>query len=538
VDSGFGPAELGNQSLISTVMSRVWPHRLGEVSQACQAGQFFGRGSDPPSAWAAYWTPLLSAIPFGFAALVLVGSLLVDSYVLPKWQREMSTSAFEAEVRAEAQSFAQDHGDLQDAGTFPSKDMAKPASASMPTWVLKAIQLFNSCSMACIWTFRSVYLAALGLSPMEIGIVSMIHPITQLSGMVLFAVIIDFMQNFKVVLVATNVIGAIAVGFFVAYARHLEFVYVVALFGTYSFLLSTSTGVMDALCLKVLEENKQRKEFYGDQRLWFSFGMGGMSLLLSALMGPLGADVLFYMFFIMQGILIAIICIYMPASKHRRLPTSTRGGFSKLKPLLRFDVLWFFGNLLVYGFAMSLIELYTFLFVLSDFDGAPCMILGCMMAVMVLFEIPVFHYIGPLLERSLASINGVLAFCHVVLAIRCLLYCLMPRTQPWLVLLVEPLHGITFAAMWSVTVAYGKALAPPGMETTMQAILSGIYNCAGFSIGGLVWAKIVTDIGFKGSYMANSFMTMTWLALWSLGVSWSRGSRAPSTASGVGQSLC
>ena len=45
--------------------------------------------------------------------------------------------------------------------------------------------------------------------------------------------------------------------------------------------------------------------------------------------------------------------------------------------------------------------------------------------------------------------------------------------RPWLVLLVEPLHGLTFAGVWTATVEYARRLARPGMEAKMQALISG-----------------------------------------------------------------
>jgi len=48
-----------------------------------------------------------------------------------------------------------------------------------------------------------------------------------------------------------------------------------------------------------------------------------------------------------------------------------------------------------------------------------------------------------------------------------------PHPRPWLVLFVEPLHGLTFAGMWSAAVEYARRLAPQGAEAKMQALVNG-----------------------------------------------------------------
>jgi hypothetical protein len=43
------------------------------------------------------------------------------------------------------------------------------------------------------------------------------------------------------------------------------------------------------------------------------------------------------------------------------------------------------------------------------------------------------------------------------------------------VLPVEMLHGFTFALAWAAGTAFVSKIAPPGLETTTQAIFYGLY---------------------------------------------------------------
>lgn len=48
--------------------------------------------------------------------------------------------------------------------------------------------------------------------------------------------------------------------------------------------------------------------------------------------------------------------------------------------------------------------------------------------------------------------------------------CCSFMTSPWMVIASEPLHGLTFAIMWSAATTHAFELAPPGLGTTMQGV--------------------------------------------------------------------
>lgn len=130
---------------------------------------------------------------------------------------------------------------------------------------------------------------------------------------------------------------------------------------------------------------------------------------------------------------------------------------------IRFRAVWFFLNLIVYGSCMAMVETFLFVYLEREFvPPADKTLLGLSVAVMCVFELPVFFYFERVLE--VLSERTVLNLCHVVFALRCLLYVLLPRGNVWTVLLVEPLHGITFAAMWTASVHYAQNHAPRGIN--------------------------------------------------------------------------
>lgn len=193
-----------------------------------------------------------------------------------------------------------------------------------------------------------------------------------------------------------------------------------------------------------------------------------------------------------------------------------------LKQFLNFDVLWFFANLIVYGLAMSVVESFLLVFLNEDFNDTPKVLLGASTTVMCLFEVPVFRYIDSLWAERKERLTSVLMACKLVLAFRCFCYTLLPASNPWLVLLIEPLHGFTFAAMWSATVEYGQRIAPPGCVARMQALVNGIYYQIAMGIGTAMWGPLVMQppggLGFQNCFRLDAAGIILWGLIWQAGL--------------------
>eukprot|EP00919_Chromeraceae_sp_WS-2016_P050391 GHVR01119521.1.p1 GENE.GHVR01119521.1~~GHVR01119521.1.p1 ORF type:complete len:123 (-),score=22.00 GHVR01119521.1:322-690(-) len=119
----------------------------------------------------------------------------------------------------------------------------------------------------------------------------------------------------------------------------------------------------------------------------------------------------------------------------------------------------------LFGCGMAIVEQFLFLYLMEVFD-VTSNFLGMVIVVMTIFEVPVFFYDKVIFAKF--SMKGLLVLSHVTFVVRMLGYTLVPKEHPWLVLLLEPLHGINYAAMWSVAVSLARSLAPEGKEATMQ----------------------------------------------------------------------
>merc|ERR1712039_509017 len=104
---------------------------------------------------------------------------------------------------------------------------------------------------------------------------------------------------------------------------------------------------------------------------------------------------------------------------------------------------------------------------------------------------------------------------------RCFLYSLLPAEHPYFVLFIEPLHGLTMAAVWSCSVEFGKQLAPKGAEARMQALVAGMYYRVAQGIGAILWGHLTrpppNGYGFKAMFTAAAITGTTWVLVWNLG---------------------
>ncbi|CAM9636771.1 unnamed protein product [Choristocarpus tenellus] len=97
-------------------------------------------------------------------------------------------------------------------------------------------------------------------------------------------------------------------------------------------------------------------------------------------------------------------------------------------------------------------------------------------------ELPCFYFSDLLIEK--AGFRGTMTLTEVAYIVRFAYYSQL--RDPWMVLPIEPLHGLTFALMWSVTVQYSDHIAPSHLKATMQGLSFSITWGLGFGCGAII----------------------------------------------------
>ncbi len=133
----------------------------------------------------------------------------------------------------------------------------------------------------------------------------------------------------------------------------------------------------------------------------------------------------------------------------------------------------------------SIVENLIFLFFQEL--GASSAICGASVVVTVIFEVPIFQYSGQILEKLGAeALQKIACFAYVI---RVVGYTFIPQDHVALILLFEPLHGVTYACSKTSSVEFASKLSPSGFESTGQGVmtlLQGMGVIFGLSMGGWI----------------------------------------------------
>jgi PPP family 3-phenylpropionic acid transporter len=159
--------------------------------------------------------------------------------------------------------------------------------------------------------------------------------------------------------------------------------------------------------------------------------------------------------------------------------------------------------------------IHNFLFLYMNDLGASKTMMGFALTVATLSELPIFFFSGRLLTRW--SSKGLFIFATVVYVIRAMALSFI--AVPWMILVIQLSHGLTFSAMWVAGVSYADEIAPPGLGATAQGLLSGVFMGIATAIGAFLGGFLYQDFGGAIMYRTMSiavaisvfiFLFMSW----------------------------
>lgn len=155
----------------------------------------------------------------------------------------------------------------------------------------------------------------------------------------------------------------------------------------------------------------------------------------------------------------------------------------------------------------SVVENLVFLFFQNELGGSNT-ICGVSILVTVIFEVPIFQFSAKLLSKyGQETLQKVACLAYVV---RVVGYTFIPKEYVALVLLFEPLHGVTYACSKTASVDFASSSSPTGFESTGQGIMStfqGLGIIIGLSLGGLI------EDSFSAAILYRSYALVVGLGL-------------------------
>lgn len=275
------------------------------------------------------------------------------------------------------------------------------------------------------------------------------------------------------------------------------------------FFMATISPIMDATVVTMSTDVD-----YGKLRLWGAFGFGLFGFLsgFAANEGNLEVDVnekanflWSFVIFLVLNVSVFVVCLTMKGVEGRK-PSNI------LLPHLKViftnpRVLLFIIVLLIMGISSGVITWLLFIF-LKDLGGSHTL-MGMSIAVYCTSEVIVFLISGKMIK--LLGTNKILFLSLAVFIIRLVAYSYLQN--PWLVLLIEPLHGLTYAALWASCVSYATVISPPEVTTTVIGIMTGVHFGLGWGLGGSVGGVVYQYYGPRVLFRACAVMCGIGMAL-------------------------
>ena len=276
--------------------------------------------------------------------------------------------------------------------------------------------------------------------------------------------------------------------------------------------------ILDGITLSYLKIHSRDASAYGQERLFGAVAWAIASMLIGPILDSHGFDAFFW--FAPVGEILCIITFLKYASdslhfkvemleevgvgetemvenatedipcsiedsfKEEPNPTQDTNSLTILRSMIStFAACGFIISALTLNMGTSVVESLIFLY--FETLGGTNAICGLTVVVTVLFEIPIFHYAPQLLAYFGAdNMQKIACFAYII---RVIGYTFVPQNQMALVLLFEPLHGVTYACSKTSAVEFAARITPDGYEASGQGLLSmilGFGSVAGVFFGG------------------------------------------------------
>ena len=165
---------------------------------------------------------------------------------------------------------------------------------------------------------------------------------------------------------------------------------------------------------------------------------------------------------------------------------------------------WLLFLILAFVGVMALAAFNNYFFSYMTEVGAKESMMGLALTVGTISEVPIFFYGNKLIKRFKAY--GLLMLSMVFTGLRLILFAVAATTT--IVLIIQLISGLTFAAFWMAGVSFADENAPPGMHTTAQGVFSAMVMGIGTAVGGFIGGLLLESIGGRDLFMTFGFMVL------------------------------
>jgi len=372
-----------------------------------------------------------------------------------------------------------------EADEVDAKDGSTTVEAKTPLHFVKAYYFASFCFFATNYRYLTLYFEEDGLGASEIGMLWSVYRIIGTLTTPFVAAFADKTKRARTIVQCATAASALP---FFALAiplsdNTLKVVPRALALWLFSFVGSPQGALRDALAIAACAQDV---EAWGKARVYGAIGWGMMHMILGPLLDVAGFIVLFVAFVVFGVLLMLVTSVSVPQSCGK---VKKEVSFGAVLDIFRRNYL-FFINMGAIGGGFSMVEGMLFL-LLQELEASK-LLCGLAVVVTVVFELPIFHFAKPIMGKL--GTRRMILLGQFAWVIRAIFYANM--TEAWTVLLIEPLHGVTFALVWTAATQHvaNPAVSGEGLEASAQGLLNvcfmGIGPVIGLSVGGWLFEHL------------------------------------------------
>lgn len=347
--------------------------------------------------------------------------------------------------------------------------------------------------------FLNLYFRHIGMDGVQIGALSAIPVLATTLGALLWSFIADSFHLQEWILRIAFLVSPLVV---LMMTRSTDFADLLALGIAFGFFSSPIVPILDSSAIEIV---KASQVSYGGMRVWGSIGWTLSAWLVGLIQEMAGMHSFFYAYAVLMGLTFILLLVQGSAA-------SARESFVRpnITSVLTFDIGSFIISVFLIGTSMGAVS--AFFSIYMDQIGATEGNIGLAWALSSLSEIPIFWLSHVILRR--VSVTRLLQFAYLIYAARWMMLSFI--TVPWLALLTQLLNGPSFAIFLAAGVTHINHLAPRGMNTTVQALLSTTYFSVGSICGAMLGGFLFDQIGTARLFRVSSAIAVAGLLIFNL----------------------
>lgn len=366
-----------------------------------------------------------------------------------------------------------------------------------PRILASAIYLFYFGAGGALTPYLNLYYQTVGISKQQIGFLIAAATLMNVLSSPIWSAIADAFNLHRYLLPLAMFGTAIPVALLM---QSSEFWALLLLVVIYAFFGGPIVPLTDNAVLELLGD---QRESYGRLRLWGAVGFGASAWGSGVLAEHFGMSALFVMFIVLMS-LCGLLATKLPPPQIK-VPDSYLRNLRRLSSNMTW--LAFLLATLLVGITSSMFHSYYVLYMTEL--GASESLYGMSVAIAGVTELPVFFFSALLIRRL--SPRGLLMIAFLAFGIRSFLVSII--SDPYLAIVPQLLHGLSFSAMWTAGVVYVSQIVPPGLGATAQASLGLVTFGLSGVFGGLIGAAIYENFGAAALFRVGAGSAMLGLVV-------------------------